>query len=103
MIEFPFIGPSHPGSDEITLSSMRTVNMYPETDGKYKNPNVLLGFPGHQEFHDFGVGPVRAMKIFNNELIVVTGNEVHKLGAGFSASFIGYINTSTGSVSIAEN
>jgi len=72
-------------------------------DKRYKDQFVLLGFPGHSTFHKFGVGPARGGKEFNEVLILVYGSSVFKMDKGFYVTHLGYLNTITGIVGMAEN
>jgi len=103
MIPFPFNGASDPGSDSITLSANRSVNLYPEADQRYKDQFVLLGFPGHQELFDTTSGPMRGSKQFNDELIYVSGQTVWSMSTGFYSRKIGVLGTKSGVVVMAEN
>ena len=103
MIPFPFNGASDPGSDSITLSAHRSVNLYPEFDPRYKDQFALLGFPGHSEFVDLDTGPVRGSLQLKNELIIVAGSTIWAMRKGFSIKQLGTVNTTFGPVGMAEN
>lgn len=87
---------------DIAISPQRTVNLYPELDQNYKNPLVLIGFPGLREWVDIG-NEARGGSTFKDHAIVVFGSGVYKLEKGGSWTSIGNLSTSSGIVEIAEN
>ena len=81
------------------ISDERTVNMF-------KSDDWMVSFGGHKIFKSFpSTGQGRALfhSIRGDLLVVVLGNDVFKVDAGFIAKRVGGLNSSSGEVYIDEN
>lgn len=81
-------------NDYLRADAQRCVNLV------VKN-NALINTPGLSSWGSAGSGPIRGMKVRNNELFVVSGNTCYGVNTGGSATSRGTINNSTGPVSMA--
>lgn len=102
MIKFPFIGGTTAHRKSIAFSPQRTVNLYPEQDPNYKDPLVLDGFPGLEQWADFEK-PLRAGILFKDYAVVVAGNVVHAIEKSGATSSIGILSKTTDIIDMDEN
>jgi len=90
----------------VNAADARMVNLYPEIvpEGG-KEPAYLQRCPGLQFLASVGVGPIRGVWAFSNNVsdaFVVSGNSLYKINTSYSATLIGTI-AGTGPVSMADN
>ena len=87
------------------LASQRMVNLFLESvDTKSgTEPAALYGCPGLKFALTLGPGPIRALRLINQTVYVVSGNAVFSVAAGFIATQIGTLLTSTGPVYVVNN
>ena len=111
-MRFPgFVGPSYQ-MRSINVDCQRCINLYPELDeiGTEKEGEIasLVGTPGlSTPLITLGSGPIRGLYVASQGTIyVVSGNKLYylTLSAGiWSSTSVGTINSSTGTVSMADN
>lgn len=104
-MKIPFVGPSHV-TRSINADAERTVNCFLEMNNlSPRAPDALYGRPGLELRGTIGNGPIRAMLREGDRVYVVSGNEVYRLtySGGYSAVYMGAIDTSTGPVGMASN
>ena len=87
----------------VNAAASRMVNLFPEIipEGG-KEPAFLQRAPGLRLLVTVGNGPVRGMVNVGRYCYVVSGNELYKVDANWSSTYIGHI-TGTGPVSISDN
>lgn len=86
------------------LSAERVVNMVAEIQQEgAKSPVALFSVPGLSSFSSAGPGPIRGMHVMAGELYVVSGNGVYKVASNGTASLLGSISASAGTVYMVDN
>lgn len=107
-MRFPgFVGPSYQ-LRSVNVDCQRCINFYPETNevGRGKEAEVasLVGTPGLELLATIGTGPIRGIwTASNDQLFVVSANKLYRVSSTWSATELGTLSTSTGTVSIADN
>lgn len=82
----------------------RLINMYAEKSPEgSKYPYTLINSAGLDLFADLGSGAIYGMEVMNEELYVVSGDNVYKVSANSSATNLGSIGTVSGAVVMANN
>lgn len=102
MIQFPFIGQTHPGRS-IAVNPQRTINLFPEIDKENKSPVSLSMFPGYETWTQVGNGPIRGGLVMKGYLYLVSGAQFFKVSVGGTPTPIGTIDTGSGRVSMDHN
>jgi len=105
-----FIGPAYQLNSK-SIECQRTVNMYPEIiesgTGKEGEVMALLPTPGLTNVLDVGDGPIRLIHVDPRDTVfVASGDEMYKIsysGAIWTATLLGTLNTSNGSIRAASN
>lgn len=102
-----FIGPTYT-MQSVNVDCQRCVNMFPEMDdmgtGKEGEVMSLAPTPGLKLVLTLPNSPVRGLwRASNNALFAVGGNKFYSVSSSFVATELGTLNTTTGSVCIADN
>jgi hypothetical protein len=101
-----FVNETYPARS-VAIETDRAVNWFLEQDPQdEKNYIALIGTPGTAVYKTAGNGPVRpgGLHVFNNQLFVVSGNQLFDISAaGVVSSALGTLQTSSGPVSMADN
>lgn len=105
-MRFPLVDNAYAGISNAFQSS-RSINLYVEmaTGEGAKGPAMLIGTPGFKYLGNVGA-PVRALRVFNNQLFSVVGAELVTINPQYPWSVlnsIGSLNTQLGSLSIRDN
>lgn len=101
-MKFPFIGQAYL-SRSLNMNCQRSVNLFPEIDKSSKHVIGLYGTPGKTLRVTAGSGPIRALYAGETYLYAVSGNTMYYIDTNWTATAMGTLNTSTGTVSIDEN
>lgn len=107
-MRFPgFVGPSYVLSS-IDFDCQRSINLFPEFDemhtGKEQEVAALVGTPGLALLATIGAGPIRGIYYTTTGVLyVVSGNTLYSVSSSWVATSIGTLQTSSGSVSMADN
>ena len=81
----------------------RMINLYPEaTPEGAKSAGFLVRAPGLRLLASVGSGPVRGLWQFGSYGYVVSGNNLYRVNAAWSATLLGVVS-GTGPVSMADN
>jgi len=102
-----FIGPSYT-LQSVNADCQRCVNLYPEIDelGSAKEQSVasLVGTPGLQLIATLPLSPFRGcFTSSKGQLYAVGGNGFYKISNTWNVTFVGYLLSTTGQVSFADN
>jgi hypothetical protein len=85
----------------LPVSAQRCVNLYSEAQPQdAKTPVALLGTPGLVSFATPGSGPIRGLATMDGLLYAVSGAGVYKIASDGTATLLGSMSTSTGTVSM---
>lgn len=98
-IKLPFLGGAYEGRAK-SVNAERCLNFYPEKQGEEW---ILVGTPGLTLRFTIGSGPVRGAWLFDDKVIMVSGDEVYSITSGHASTFLGNIGSSTGPVGMADN
>jgi len=105
-----FVGPTY-SLQSLNYDCERTINLYPEKNeigtGKEQEVAMLCSTPGLTLLHSLPRSPIRGIHYTANGYIyVVAGNGLYNLtttdGISYTHTLLGYLQTSTGPVSIAD-
>lgn len=108
-MRFPgFIGPSYQNGRSVNIDSQRCINLYAEKNeagtGKEGEVAALLGTPGLTLKLTLAGGVCRGLwTASNGTLYAVGGNKLYSINSSFVATERGTLNTSSGTVSMADN
>jgi len=97
----PILGQSYVATS-INAANDRMVNLYPEILQEGKEPAFLQRCPGLRLLATIGTGPIRGLWTFNNVGYVVSGTQLYKINAAYSATLIGGVS-GNGPVSMSDN
>ncbi len=99
----PFVGPAYVGRS-VNVNDQRCINFYLETDKTQKQPIALYGTPGlTTKATATQAAVIRGMRAIGNALYVVSGSKLYKYSTVYGETLLGTLNTSTGTVSMADN
>lgn len=102
-IPIPLQG-SHQIGRANAASALECINMYQETSKVSKNKVSLYPTPGLLALVSAGIGPCRGNgEEFDGNAYFVSGSKLIKIDSSFTASEVGTLTTSTGSVSMASS
>lgn len=107
-MRFPgFIGPSYT-LQSVNVDCQNCVNLFPEVNdlgtGKEREVAALVPTPGLRLLLTLPQSPVRGLwRASNDQVFAVGGNKLYRISSTWVATELGSLNTSTGSVSIADN
>jgi hypothetical protein len=87
----------------VNAADNRMVNLFPEIipEGG-KEPGFLNRAPGLRLVTTVGTGPIRGLWAYGGNMYVVSGTQLYKVNAGYTATLLGAI-VGTGPVSMADN
>lgn len=87
----------------VNAADNRMVNLFPEIipEGG-KEPGFLNRAPGLRLVTTVGTGPIRGLWAYGGNMYVVSGTQLYKVNAGYTATLLGAI-AGTGPVSMADN
>lgn len=101
----PIVGPAYQAAS-LNLSAQRCVNWYIEVGGEGAAvPAALLPCAGLTRVLEMpnAPAPIRGMKVFKDELWVVSGAKLFRVTAGWVSTLVGSLATAAGPVSMATN
>jgi hypothetical protein len=102
-MKIPFCGPTYQ-SRSTNIDADRCINFFPEISQRDSKDLVsLIGTPGTSLFASCGQGPIRGVHVWNNQMWVVSGNQVCSVTTTGTVANVGTISTSNGPVSMADN
>lgn len=88
----------------VNAADNRMVNLFPEIVPEAgKEPAYLQRAPGLRLLTTVGTGPIRGISSFNGNLYVVSGEQLIKLDAAYTATVLGTVSGATEPVSMANN
>jgi len=88
----------------VNAADNRMVNLFPEIVPEAgKEPAYLQRAPGLRLLTTVGTGPIRGISSFNGNLYVVSGEQLIKLDAAYTATVLGTVAGATEPVSMANN
>lgn len=97
------VGPSYV-QRSAPFDSQRSINLFPVMDQMGKEVAALYSAPGKSLFATAGIGPVRGcFAATNGRAFVVSGVGLYELSSAGAATLLGALDTSSGTVTIAEN
>ena len=90
----------------VNAADARMVNLFPEVvPNGGKEPAFLMRAPGLNRLATIGLGPIRGLHAFSNDVnyaFVVSGTELYKINTSYTATLLGTV-AGTGPVSMADN
>jgi hypothetical protein len=89
--------------DEADVSSQLTQNWYVHKSRSGKSKIVLYPTPGLIEFTDIGIGSIRGQIEYDENLFIVSNNELYEINSIGTGVLRGTLNTSVGRVEMAHN
>jgi hypothetical protein len=101
-VKTPILGSSYVARS-VNAADSRMVNLYPEIIAEAgKEPAFLQRCAGLRLLTSVGSGPIRGLWTFGNYGYVVSGTQLYKIAANYTATLLGTI-AGTGPVSMADN
>lgn len=99
----PILGSSYVARS-VNAADSRMVNLFPEIvpEGG-KEPAFLNRAPGLRLLTTVGTGPIRGVNAYGGNLYVVSGEQLFKLDANYTATVLGTVSGATGQVSMAND
>ncbi len=85
------------------VSQQLTQNWYVHKTNRGKSNIVIYPTPGMTSFSACGVGPIRGAIEYDDELYVISANELYRINSGGIAALLGTIDTNMGRVTLAHN
>jgi hypothetical protein len=87
----------------VNAADNRMINLFPEIipEGG-KEPGFLNRAPGLRTVITVGTGPIRGLWAFGGNMYVVSGTQLYRVNAGYTATLLGTV-TGTGPVSMSDN
>lgn len=102
-MRIPFVGPEY-RSRSVNQSAQRLVNWYLERSERGgRTQFALYPTPGLRLLATVGDGPIRAIDTFGDAVYVVSGSELYRVSANWTATKLGDLKTSSGPVGMAYN
>lgn len=102
-LKIGLVGPTYQ-ERSIPFDAQRTINLYPVFDQSGKEVAALYGTPGLNLFATCGAGPVRGgIAAANGRTFVVSAESLYELNSLGTATVLGSLDFSIGTVSIVEN
>lgn len=97
------VGPTYQ-QRSLVFDAQRSVNLYPVLDQMGKEVAALYSAPGKELFSTAGIGPIRGMfASTNGRGFAVSGSMIYEIASNGTATSLGSLETSSGTVTIAEN
>ena len=94
-----FLGPTYP-SRSVRFQSDRTVNWFPELSPSPESKSILslIGVPGTEKTFTIGSGPLRAARVCDGSLYIVSGKEIYRIRDNEVSDVLGTLSTDSGPV-----
>src|SRR5574343_978654 len=97
------VGPTYQ-QRSLVFDAQRSINLFPVLDQMGKEVAALYSAPGKSLFATAGIGPTRgSFASTNGRAFVVSGSMIYEVTAAGTTTSLGSLETSTGTVTIAEN
>lgn len=97
------VGPSYQ-QRSIPFDAQRSINLFPVMDEMGKEVAALYSAPGKSLFATAAIGPIRgAFTATNDRAFVISGAGLYEVTSAGSTSLLGTLESSNGTVTIAEN
>jgi len=101
-MKIPLLGQSAE-SIEYDVSQQLTQNWYVHISGEGKSQVSLYPTPGIKQFANVGIGPIRGAIEYDDELYVISNDELYRVNSAGVGQLLGTLNTTQGMVSMAHN
>jgi hypothetical protein len=99
----PILGSSYVARS-VNAADARMVNLFPEIVPEAgKEPAFLQRAPGLRKLATVGSGPIRGLWALNGFMYVVSSNQLYKVNSSYTATLLGTVAGTSGTVSMADN